>query len=80
MSSRLVELQGDWYWWIPDSRDQTSGVIAPLERCDARGNPLFEVIFLNSFAHVFSGKIVRNGEVIGALADLSFVDASGNSA
>lgn len=75
MASRLVELQGDWYWWIPDERDQTSGVIAPLDRCDARGRPLTEVIFLKCFAHVFSGRIMRNGEVIGGLADLQFVDA-----
>lgn len=70
--SFLVEFNGEKYWWIKDSSG--SGPLAPLEHCDAEGHVVFEHMFSESFAHIYSNGIInRFGKQIGDVSDLKFL-------
>lgn len=71
-NNTLVTFQGNRYIWL--KHEDNSGALAYPDHVDDDGEIHLGACFLDSFAHVFGGKILRYGEVIGSIEDLQFND------
>ena len=65
-----ITLQGEQFWFLPDTASNNGGPIAPLDHCSEEGKlgPTFPL--RRSYAHVINGRIYRHGVVIGKIAPL----------